>query len=133
MSLSSTDIKEIRKFGGLALLIFGALACIGLWREKMIMASILGGFSIVGLGLLLFPRPMRPVYLGWLKITHLIGRGVTIIILTMAYYLVITPSAFLKRLFGGRPLPLNPDKRLRTYWVERPEPAQSKERFLKRY
>jgi hypothetical protein len=40
----------------------------------------------------------------------LIGRVITTIILTLSYYLVITPAALIKRVFGGRPLPLKPDK-----------------------
>jgi hypothetical protein len=68
-----------------------------------------------------------------MKIARLVGRIITILILTLAYYLVITPSALIKRVFGGRPLPLKPDKGVSSYWVTRTEPAQPKERFLKRY
>jgi hypothetical protein len=53
--------------------------------------------------------------------------------LAIAYYVVITPAALLKRLFGGRPLPLSPDPDASTYWVSRDEPAQPKERFYKRF
>jgi len=55
------------------------------------------------------------------------------IVLTLAYYIVITPTALAKRLISGRPLPTAPDKGLSSYWVSRPEPAQPKERFIKRY
>ena len=51
----------------------------------------------------------------------------------LAYYLVITPTALLKRVFGGRPLPTRPDRDAASYWVTRPELAQPKERFIKRY
>jgi hypothetical protein len=66
-------------------------------------------------------------------VAHWIGTVFTGFILTLAYYLVITPSAWIKRVFGGRPLPLTPDKDAETYWVSRTEPAQPRERFLKRY
>ena len=49
------------------------------------------------------------------------------------YYLVITPAALIKRLMGGRPLPLKPDKQTESYWVTRAEPSQPRERFIKRY
>ena len=70
---------------------------------------------------------------GWLKIAHFIGSKVTILILTIMFYFVITPAALLKRIFGGRPLPVKPDPDAETYWVTRPEPTQPKERFPKRY
>jgi hypothetical protein len=73
------------------------------------------------------------VYRGWLKCANLIGKTVNVFMLTFAYFLVITPSAWLKRLFGGRPLPVRPDRKASTYWVEREEGAQPRERFLKRF
>jgi carbamoyltransferase len=57
----------------------------------------------------------------------------TDLMLTALFYLVITPAALIKRIFGGRSLPLKPDKNVSTYWVTRPEPAQPKERFQKRF
>jgi hypothetical protein len=76
---------------------------------------------------------LRPIHSAWLKVAHTLGRVITISVLTLAYYVVITPSALIKRFIGGRPLPLKPDKNVSSYWVERPEPTQPKERFLKRY
>jgi hypothetical protein len=55
------------------------------------------------------------------------------LILVLIYYLVITPAALIKRVIGGKPLPLKPDPEASSYWVSKPEPAQPKERFLKRY
>jgi len=68
-----------------------------------------------------------------MKVAHLIGRMVNTLILAIAYYAVITPSALIKRALGGAPIPTRPDKRASSYWVERTEPAQAKERFLKRF
>jgi hypothetical protein len=55
------------------------------------------------------------------------------LILTIFFYFVMTPAALLKRIFGGRPLPVKPDPDAETYWVTRTEPAQPKERFPKRF
>lgn len=133
MILSSTDIRQIRKFGLIALLFFGILCALGAWRQKIIITYFFGTLSVIGFGLFLLPAPLRPIYDGWLKVAHLIGRMITTIILTLAYYLVITPSAWIKRVFGGRPLPVRPDKDVASYWVVRTEPAQPKGRFIKRY
>jgi len=116
VNLNSTDTKTIRKFGLVALVFFGCLSALGLWKEKPLPFYLL-----------------RPVYVGWLKTAHFLGRVVTTLILTLDYYLVITPSALIKRLFGGAPLPVKPDKESSSYWVTRAEPAQPKERYIKRY
>lgn len=98
------------------------------------MPTYLFGFlSTLGVGFVLIPSQLRPVYLAWLKIAHLLGRTVTTLVLALAYYTVITPSALIKRLFGGRPIAVKPDREVSSYWVERSEPAQPKERFLKRF
>jgi len=125
--------KDIRKFGVVALIFFGSLCALGLWRNKPLPIYLFGFLSILGCGFILMPTRLRPVYDGWLKIAHFIGKIVTTLVLTLMYYLVITPAALLKRLFGGRPLPVKPDKEALSYWVTRTEPAQPKERFIKRY
>ena len=133
MSLNSTDTKEIRKFGLIALIFFGCLSALGLWKDKPLPFYLFGLLSSMGLGFLIIPNTLRPVYLGWMKIAHFLGRVVTTLILALAYYLVNTPSALIKRIFGGAPLPVKPDKKSSSYWVIRAEPAQPKERYIKRY
>ena len=133
MSSNSTDTKTIRKFGLIALIFFGCLSALGLWREKSLPFYLFGLLSALGLGFILIPNPLKPVYIGWLKTAHFLGRVVTTLILTLAYYLVITPSALLKRIFGGTPLPVMPDKKSSSYWVTRAEAAQPRERYVKRY
>ena len=133
MSLNSTDVKQIRKFGLIALIFFGFLCALGIWREKLISMYLFGALSFLGLGFILIPLQLEPVFAAWLKIAHFLGRVVTTLILALAYYLVITPAAFIKRIFGGTPLPTIPDKDVSSYWVTRKEAVQSKEQFLKRF
>lgn len=133
MSLNSTDTKQIRKFGLIALIFFGCFCTLGIWREKSVLTYLFGVLAALGLGFIILPYQLKPVFFGWLKIAHFIGTVVTTVILTIAYYLVITPSGLIKRLFGGAPLPVKPDRNSSTYWVTRTEPVQPKDRFLKRY
>jgi len=133
VSLNSTDTKQIRKFGLIALIFFGCLCALGIWLEKPLPTSLFGTLSALGLGFILFPHQLRPVFVAWLKIAHFLGRVVTTLILILAYYLVITPAALIKRIFGGTPLPIKPDKNVSSYWVTRKEAVQSKEQFLKRF
>jgi hypothetical protein len=128
-----TEKREIRKFGGIALILFGVLSAMGLWRQKAFISYFFGLLSFLGLCFLLLPEPLNPVYEKWLKIGRGIGRVMTAVMLTLAYYLVITPTALIKRLFGGNPIPTSPDQARDSYWVQRSEPAQPRERFLKRY
>ena len=133
MNSNSTSSKDIRRFGVIAFVFFGALSGIGFWTNKAVPAYLFGFLSVLGCGFILMPTRLKPIYDGWVKIAHFIGKVVTTLVLTLMYYLVITPAALIKRLFGGRPLPVRPDKEASSYWVARTEPAQPKERFIKRY
>lgn len=133
MNSNLTDTKQIRRFGLIALIFFGILWGLAIWRGHDLLKYFFGALSILGLGFLIIPGPLKPVYNGWLKAAHFIGLVFTALVLTVAYYVVITPAGLLKRLFGGRPLPLKPNPDASTYWVTRPEPAQPKERFYKRF
>ncbi len=133
MDSNSTDTREIRKFGLVVFIFFGALCALGVWRQRPVPTYLFGSLWLLGVCFLLVPNRARPVYEGWLKCAHFIGRTITVVMLTLTYFLVITPSAWLKRLFGGRPLPVRPDPEAASYWVEREEAAQPRERFLKRF
>ena len=133
MSFNSTDAKQIRKFGFISVIFFGCLFMVGLWTRKPLPTYLFGPLSILGIGFILMPCRLKGVHTAWLAIANFLGTIVTALVLSIAYCLVISPSALIKRLFGGRPLPVKPDKQASSYWVVRPEPAQPKERFLKRY
>ena len=133
MNLNSTNPREIRKFGIIGSIFFGSLLTVALWRDKALAAYFFGFLSFLSFGFILIPMRLRRVYAVWLKIANFIGVTITILILSILFYFVITPAAFIKKIFGGRPLPLKPDHNASTYWVTRPEPAQPKERFPKRF
>lgn len=133
MNWNSTDSREIRRFGLIALVFFGCLCGFGVWMKKPIPTYLFGALSILGLCFTLTPRRLRPVYGVWMKVAHFLGRLMTTLLLTLAYFVAITPTALIKRLFTGSPLPIKPEKEALSYWVARTEPSQPKERFLKRY
>jgi hypothetical protein len=133
MTSSSTSVKQIRIFGLTAFLFFGCLSGLGILTQKPLPTYLFGLLSVLGIGFIVFPRQLEVVYDAWLKVAHGIGKTITFLALVLAYYAVITPAALLKRVFGGRPIPLKPDRNTSSYWVARSEPAQPKDRFLKRY
>jgi hypothetical protein len=133
MTLSSTDAGQIRKFGIVAFVFFGVLSGIAVWRHKQIACGFLGVLSFLGLCFILSPGTLSPVYAKWLGIADSIGKYTIKAILALTYYLAITPTALIYRLMKGSPLPLRPDRSSSSYWIGRSEPAQPRERFVKRY
>ncbi len=53
MSLNSIDKKQIRKFGLIALVFFGCLCALGIWREKSVLTYLFGVLATLGLGFII--------------------------------------------------------------------------------
>jgi len=51
------------------------------------------------------------------------GRVVTPVITALLFYLVVTPTGFLFRLWGKDPLRLALDTGVQSYWIERRPPG----------
>ena len=115
---------EGRRFGvqvGLAFAVLGALAR---WRGHPTSSSVLIGLGLALLaGGLLFPGRLGPIYRGWMAFAVAISKVTTPIIMGIIYFLVVTPSGLLLRLFGHRPL-VRP--RGTTYWISRTDPANAR-------
>ncbi len=128
--------REGRKFGltvGLAFLVLGGIV---LWRDKTTVAAVLGGLgAVLVLGGLLLPTRLGPVQRGWMGLAHAISRITTPIIMSIMYFLIITPIGILRRLFGGSALvrkPNDPALMPGGFWVVR-EAGRRKSDLTRQY
>ncbi len=133
MNTNLIDNSEVRKFGLVCFAVSVILSAAGLWREKYIPVILGVMFLMAGLSAVSVPGRFKPFYILWKKAAFTVSRFITSVILSAAYFLVITPSAIIKKISGGAPLNIRPDKNSGTYWVKRNEPLQPKERYLKRF
>ncbi len=113
--------------------IFGTLALIGFWRGNLFPACFFGFLSFLGLGFSCFPSFTKPVFAGWMRAGQAIGMALTTVLLSLAYYFVVTPSGLIRKMTGGKLIATRPDPEATSYWVARDEKAQPRERFSKRY
>lgn len=108
--------QELRKFG---LVMAGAFGLIGalLWWKDVGAAPYLGGlatfFLVSGL---LVPTLLRPVEKGWMKLALVISAIMTRVILTLTFYLFITPFGLVLRLVGKDLLHLKKQPGDASYW-----------------
>lgn len=114
---------EGRKFGlvvGGAFLILGAVLAWRTHRVASLVAVGLGSALIVA-GLAV-PTRLGPVYRAWMGLAHAISKVTTPVVMGVIYFLVLTPTGILARLFGHRPLSRPPGAV--TYWQNRPAGAR---------
>ncbi|SRR5690606_13325792 len=118
-------IKELRRFALVVVLPLAALGGYLTWKGGV------SGYLLMGLALLLLlaagivPRALAPVERVWMKAVGMLAVVMTHVILTLTFFLVITPVGFFVRLTGRTGLKLRPDPKAKTYWepVEPDGPA----------
>lgn len=123
------------KWFGLLMLVFGALLATvfhfaygaSLTARIILVAASL--FSIIYYAL---PPLRRPMFIGWMCLAMPIGAVVSIVLLALTYYLVITPVGLLVRLFSHDPMTRRFDRSAATYWVRRP-PAPPADRYFRQF
>jgi hypothetical protein len=111
--------KDLRKFGYTVGIIFVVIAAILFWKKS---PSFLYLFP-VGLFLVLsgwlLPVVLRPLNKGWMVFSILLGWVMTRVILSVLYYIVITPIGIIAKISGKKFLDLKMDRRKESYWEKR--------------
>jgi hypothetical protein len=110
--------RDLRKFGLVMATAFSIGAGILLWRDRMWAIYLFAPAAF-----LLLMGLTRPTWL-WssqkvvMVFAEALGAVVTLVILTLTFFLVITPVGWFKRIFSGDTLGLTFDPERRTYWVD---------------
>jgi hypothetical protein len=117
-------------FGGIGL---GLAAWWG-WHARMPAATIAG---IVGATCLVLafaaPAALAPLNRAWFRLGLLLGRVVNPVVMSVLFFLVVTPFALVMRARGRDPLRLRLDRAASTYWIERDPPGPAADSFDRQY
>lgn len=114
------DKKELRKFG--FILATGLVVIFGLffpyfWDYTIPKWPWVAGLIFVVIALLL-PLALRPVYVLWMKIGHVLGWINTRIILSVIFYVIFSPVAFVLLVLRKDPMCRKLDKDMQTYRIQ---------------
>jgi len=126
--------KQARNFGLMLLPILLGLAGIAYWRGRERAALILAVASLVPpiLTFAAFPLWLR-LFGAWMKLAEVLSWVMTRVILSVFFFLVLTPIGFVMRLFRADPLDRSWANRRPSYWIEKKPVAYSLERYEKQY
>ena len=81
--------------------------------------GILAGIGVVGAAIAALPGPGVWLSQAWMDAGMPIGWTISHVILSIVYYLVLTPTGLLLRLLGRDPLKKSPEQGAASYWIER--------------
>jgi len=133
-ALRKATPRDLRKFG---LTVGGVFCALGLWfllRHKPFYWHVLSpGVPLVVLGTVL-PRSLKWLYVGWMSLAMVLGVIVSTILLTLLFFLVVTPIGLLARLVGKDFLHRKLQPHAVSYWISRDSSKQKeKERHEQQF
>ena len=82
--------------------VFGTIAGISAWRGHAVWIYWTGTAAIFLAPALLFPSVLKPVQKVWMTLTLLIGWVMSRVLLTVVFFLAITPIAIFFEMFRKR-------------------------------
>jgi hypothetical protein len=125
----------LRQFAGLCVAIFGGMFAWSWYRHSGTPTTLawvgLGLAVVVGLGGLIHPPAIRPVFLALMAVTRPIGHVLSTVLIGLIYWGLLTPLALLFRLLGRDALAR---RRVVTesYWMPKSQPSDVR-RYLHQY
>jgi len=111
--------KDLRQFGltvGGVLLIIGAVLYY-FEKSSALYFIIIGG--VLFLFAIIYPKVLKPLNKVWMGLAIVLGFIMSRIILTVLFYLVLTPISLLAKIFGKKFMNLKYDESAETYWEKR--------------
>ena len=126
--------RTLRWFGPLLGLVLSVVAGLltlrhGFGTVPRVLLALAAGAAVLPT---LIPALRRPLYLGWTYVFWPVGTVISIVLLGLVYFGVITPIGFLRRTLGRDPMQRGFDAEAATYWQPhggRPDP----ERYFKTF
>jgi hypothetical protein len=125
--------KDLRNFGlsvGTVLALIGGLL---LWKARgSYPYFLIPGGVLIFLGLT-FPVILKPLQQIWMTLALILGWFMTRVILSILFFLVITPIGLFSKLIGKQFLDLKWDKNQKTYWNYRDASEAQKKDYTKQF
>ena len=120
---------QARKSALLVAAVLLGVAAWNLYRGRTTVVIIFGalGAALIIAGLLV-PPAARAFHTAWMRFAVLLGHVNSRVLLTLFYYLAVTPYGFVTRLVGRDPLRRRGAAQ-ESYWVERKATRQTREQF----
>ncbi len=95
------------------------------WEENVITLIYMAG--VIGLASALSKTIARIVAQGWMFLGHVMGKVVGSVLLTLVYFLILTPISLLQKLFSGKGKFKTENDNFRSTWVARKHWFSSKD------
>ena len=127
-----TSNKDIRSFGitiGIILFIISATLLYYDKSSYQIIAYMGGGFIALGI---IIPILLKPIYILWMTFAVMLGWVMTRVILSLVFYLIMTPIGLITKLLGEDFLDLK-ETNVKSYWNNRDSHLEQNQDYEKQF
>ena len=124
--------KNIRSFGitiGIILFIISATLLYYDKSSYQIIAYMGGGFIALGI---IIPILLKPIYILWMTFAVMLGWVMTRVILSLVFYLIMTPIGLITKLLGEDFLDLK-ETNVKSYWNNRDSHLEQNQDYEKQF
>ena len=128
-----TGKKDLRSFGVIIGIILLLIAGFLFYKEKesfQIFLYIAGSF--IGFGLII-PIILKPIYIVWMTFAVVLGWFMTRVILSLLFYVIITPIGLVMRTFGKDFLDIKKQAVKGSYWNQRDSNLEKNQNYEKQF
>ncbi len=120
------NTKTLRQFGWTVFIGFGVIGALAFWKgHRPAAMGMWGGSAFVLTLALIAPVLVRPFYFIWMGFGLVMGSIMSRVMLTVIFYLVVTPVALFFKLIRRDELERKKTDR-QTYWHDHPEISDPK-------
>ncbi|MBN2308661.1 MAG: hypothetical protein JXR94_06795 [Candidatus Hydrogenedentes bacterium] len=133
VDIDTGDRKQQRKFGLVMAVAFAVLGVVRSWlagEARPWLFVVSAAFLVLGLAA---PRVLRPILVAWLKLSELLNWVMTRVLLTLAFFGLITPTRAVMRLLGNDPMRRAWEPAADTYWEEAEEQPEGLDRYRNQF
>lgn len=123
-----SSVKELRKFGVTMAIACAVISIFTLLQNKSFYRVFLAIAVLFAIFALLFPGALKFVHEFWMSLAHAMGWLMTRVILSVLFYLVLTPIGLIMRICGKDLLNTKfaGDNDL-SYWISRKQQAPDRD------
>ena len=125
--------KDLRSFGVMIGIIFLLIAGFLIYKDKesfQMLLYIAGSF--IGLGLLI-QILLKPIYILWMAFAIILGWIMTRLILSLLFYVIITPIGVILKIIGKDSLELKKQSVKESYWNQRDKNLEKNQNYEKQF
>ncbi len=109
--------RELRRFGLVMTAPLLVIGCALIWRGRAVGPYVIVVAALFLMAAVAFPQVLRPVERVWMALARVLSVIMTYVILTVTFFVVITPMGMILRILGKDLLQKKFDSEKSSYWV----------------